>query len=394
MTISLSGKKNILLGVTGSIAAYKIPYLIRDFKERGYEVRIVMTSAAKEFVTKLTLQAVSDNAVYDELLDPGAEATMGHIRLARWADHILIAPASANFIAKLAHGVADDLLSTLCLAADVPIFIAPAMNQQMWKNVATQENMVTLKQRGIHCLGPAEGLQACGEEGPGRMLEPQEILDQYLALTCDLFLKNKRVLITAGPTHESIDPVRFIANRSSGKMGYALASEAARAGAQVTLISGPVVLDPPGNVKLIKVKTANEMLLAVQAEIAQKDIFISAAAIADYSLVQADQKIKHDKKSLSLNLEPTVDILANVCQRNPKPFVIGFAAETENLLENAEKKRVQKGVDLMVANDVSCSDIGFESDDNAVTVLSEKGAIYLEKVPKTLIAQRILKMIV
>jgi phosphopantothenoylcysteine decarboxylase/phosphopantothenate--cysteine ligase len=384
----------ILLGITGSIAAYKTPYLVRELKEKGYEVRVVMTASSKEFITPLTLQAVSDHTVYDELLDPVAESTMGHIRLARWADHILIAPASANFISKLVSGTANDLLSAICLAASVPLFIAPAMNQQMWQNTATQENMATIKRRGIHCLGPATGLQACGEDGPGRMLEPTDIIAQYEALTLDRSLVGKRILITAGPTHEAIDPVRFIANRSSGKMGYALASEAARMGATVTLVSGPVALKPPVGVQLIQVKTAADMLAAVQKEIAEKDVFISAAAVADYQVTApSSQKIKHDKKPLTLDLTATTDILATVCQMSPKPFVIGFAAETENLLENAEKKRLQKGVDLMVANDVSRTDIGFESEDNAVTVLSEKGPVYFEKASKKEIARSLLKRI-
>jgi phosphopantothenoylcysteine decarboxylase/phosphopantothenate--cysteine ligase len=380
----------ILLGITGSIAAYKAPYLVRELKEKSYEVRVAMTASSKEFVTPLTLQAVSDHAVYEELLDPVTESTMGHIRLARWADHILIAPASANFIAKLASGTADDLLSAICLAASVPIFIAPAMNQQMWQNAATQENITIIKRRGIHCLGPAIGLQACGEEGPGRMLEPADIVAQYEALTLDRSLAGKRILITAGPTHEAIDPVRFIANRSSGKMGYALASEAASMGAIVTLISGPVSLESPTGVK-----TAADMLIAVQKEIAEQNVFISAAAVADYQIAEpSSQKIKHDKKPLILNLTATTDILATVCGMNPKPFVIGFAAETEHLLENAEKKRLQKGVDLMVANDVSRADIGFESDDNAVTVFSDKRQIPLEKASKKIIAKQLLKILV
>ena len=387
-------KKKLLLGITGSIAAYKIPYLVREMVDKGYEVQVVLTESAKAFVTPLTLQTVSGHSVRDALLDPDAEFAMGHIELARWADLILIAPASANFIAKLTYGFADDLLSTLCLVATQPIWLAPAMNQQMWLNSATQENVMKLQVRGHRFLGPAAGIQACGEDGPGRMLEPADIAKEIFNSSEESFLNGKRVLITAGPTHEPIDPVRFITNRSSGKMGYALAEAAIIAGAHVTLITGPTSLHPPFVTKLIKVKTADEMQLAVHAEIIRQDIFISAAAVSDYKFPNPEkQKIKREAEPLSLLLEPTIDILQSISKIKPKPFIVGFAAETENILENARKKLHKKGCDLIIVNDVSRMDIGFESDDNAVTVLSEESAISIEKMPKKRLAQELLKII-
>lgn len=387
-------KKKLLLGITGSIAAYKTPYLVRELIDKHYDVRVVLTKSAEIFVTKMTLQAVSGHLVHDELFDPAAESAMSHIDLARWPDSILIAPASANVIAKLAGGFADDLLTTLCLASKSSIFIAPAMNQQMWLNSVTQENLAKLKSRHYQVLGPAEGIQACGEEGPGRMLEPHEIVEQLIDSEI-FFLKNMKILITAGPTHEPIDPVRFIANRSSGKMGYALSEQALAAGAEVTLITGPTSMAPPRGVKLIQVKTSADMQHAVQMEIANQTIFISTAAVSDYRVSQpSSQKIKRqENQSLSLNLESTVDILESVRKINSKTFIVGFAAETENIIENAEKKRIKKGVDLMVVNDVSQTDIGFESDDNAVTVLSKRGAIDIGKASKRIIAGQLLRMI-
>ena len=387
-------RKKLLLGITGSIAAYKIPCLIREMVDKGYEVQVVLTESAKEFVTPLTLQTVSGHSVRDALLDPDAEFSMGHIELARWADIILIAPASANFIAKLTHGFADDLLSTLCLAATKLIWLAPAMNQQMWLNSATQENVMKLQIRGHRFLGPAAGIQACGEDGLGRMLEPAEIAQEIVNSNEELFLNGKRILITAGPTHEAIDPVRFISNRSSGKMGYALAEAAITVGADVTLITGPSSLHPPLVNKLIKVKTTDEMQLAVHAEITHQDIFISAAAVSDYKFPNPEkQKIKREHQSLSLLLEPTVDILQSISKINPKPFIVGFAAETENILDNARKKLHKKGCDLIVVNDVSRTDIGFESDDNAVTVLFEESSISIEKTSKKMLAGQLLKII-
>lgn len=387
-------KQKLLLGITGSIAAYKTPYFIREMVDSGYEVQVVLTESAKTFVTPLTLQTVSGHPVHEQLLDTEAEAAMGHIQLARWADTILIAPASANFIAKLAHGFADDLLSTLCLAANKPIWLAPAMNQQMWLNSATQENVTKLQMRGHRLLGPAAGIQACGEDGLGRMLEPSDIAKEILNANSERFLKGKRVLITAGPTHEAIDPVRYIANRSSGKMGYALAEAATAAGAEVTLISGPVSLIPPLVSKFVKINNSNEMQSAVHNEISHQDIFISAAAVADYKPATLEQqKIKRQNQSLSLLLEPTIDILHTIGKLKQKPFIVGFAAETENIVENARMKLHKKGCDLIVVNDVGRQDIGFESEDNAVTVLSKENSITIEKTSKKLLAQQLLKII-
>lgn len=386
-------KKKLLLGITGSIAAYKTPYLIRELVDKDYEVQVVLTKSANLFVTKMILQAVSGYPVHEELFDAAAEAAMSHIALARWPHTILIAPASANFIAKLAGGFADDLLTTLCLASKASILIAPAMNQQMWLNPATQENLAKLKARGYQFLGPAIGIQACGEDGPGRMLEPHEIIEQ-LNFTQDLFLKDKKILITAGPTHEPIDPVRFIGNRSSGKMGYALAEQAIAAGAKVTLITGPTSVTPPCDVTLIQVKTAVEMQNAVEKSMTDQAIFISAAAVSDYRVQQPfSQKIKRQQGTMTLTLEPTTDILQSVSQSHPNAFIVGFAAETENVLGNADKKRLKKGVDLMIANDVSRTDIGFENDDNAVMVFSEEGMVSIEKMSKKNLARELLKMI-
>lgn len=387
-------KKKLLIGITGSIAAYKIPYFIREIIEYGYEIQVVLTESAKAFVTPLTLQTVAGQPVHEQLLDTEAEAAMGHIQLARWADIILIAPASANFIAKLAHGFADDLLSTLCLASNKSILLAPAMNQQMWFNSATQENVKQLQKRGHYFLGPAAGIQACGEDGPGRMLEPTDIVKEILTGHGNKFLKDKRILITAGPTHEAIDPVRYIANRSSGKMGYALAEAAMAAGANVTLISGPVSFSPPCVNKLINIKNVDEMYSAVQNEIAQQDIFVSAAAVADYKPIMVEQqKIKRQNQTISIQLEPTIDILQTIGKLKQKPFIVGFAAETQNIIENAKMKLQKKGCDLIVVNDVSNQEIGFESDDNAVTILSKEKFISIERTSKKILAQKLLKII-
>ncbi len=327
-------------------------------------------------------------------MDPAAEAAMGHIQLARWPDCILVAPASANFIAKLAHGFADDLLSTLCLASTARIILAPAMNQVMWANVATQTNINLLKGRGCLFLGPAEGSQACGDIGLGRMLEPSEILRDLASVFVKPYLKGHTILITAGPTQECIDPVRYLSNRSSGKMGFALAQAAIELGANVALISGPVVIMPPDKCRFIPVKTAAEMLEAVQVEIVKKDIFISTAAVADYQIVQPYlQKIKKAANHLTLHLKPTTDILATVSQMNPKPLIVGFSAETEHIFQFSEEKRLKKGADLMVVNDVSQVGIGFDSNENSVTVLSEDPPVYLEQAPKKIIAQQLLEIV-
>ncbi len=395
MTMKNTQKRRILLGITGSIAAYKTPDLIRRLKEQGYEVRVVLTTGGKSFVTPLSLQAVSQHKVYEQLMDVEAEAAMGHIELARWPDCILIAPASAQFIAKLTHGFADDLLTTLCLASNAQIILTPAMNQVMWANAATQENVNQLKKRGCLFLGPVEGFQACGDVGLGRMLEPLEIVTSLANCMLRPYLKGLRILITAGPTQEPIDPVRYFSNRSSGKMGFALAQAAIDAGAEVTLIGGPVALTPPERCKFISVKTAADMLEAVQTEIFAKDIFVSAAAIADYQASEPyRQKIKKTTTHLTLKLKPTIDILATVGQmKDPKPFIVGFSAETADVFRFAEEKRLRKGADLMIVNDVSQLGIGFDSDENEVTILSQEAPIYLKRAPKKLIAQQLLEII-
>lgn len=385
---------NIILGITGSIAAYKTPDLVRRLREQGAEVRVVLTQSAKAFVTPLSLQAVSGKMVHEALLDPETESAMSHIELARWATLILIAPASAHFIAKCAHGFADDLLSTLCLATQAKIIIAPAMNQVMWSNAITQENIKKLSARGFEILETGEGSQACGETGFGRLLEPLEIVKKLQALFTQSHLNGKSILITAGPTQEALDPVRYISNRSSGKMGYALAEAALNKGAIVTLISGPTALNPPTHCRFISVKTADEMLKAVQAEIKQQAIFISAAAVADYRPTQIEpEKIKKTQNATHLKLEPTVDILAFVTQMPDKPFCVGFAAETEQALKYGEEKRLRKKVDLMIVNDVSSPEIGFESDENAVSILSEESPIHLAKASKKVIAIQIMDLI-
>ncbi len=384
----------ILLGVTGSIAAYKTPDLVRRLRELGHEVRVVLTEGGKALVSALALQAVSGNPVHTELLDSAAEAAMGHIELARWADLILVAPASANCIARLAQGCADDLLTTLCLASEARLVVAPAMNSVMWSKPATQENINTLKHRETLILGPVIGVQACGEVGLGKMMEPLELAEQLQQLHARPCLKSQRILITAGPTQESIDPVRYLSNRSSGKMGYALAQAAIEMGAAVTLISGPVSLKAPENCQFIQVKTADEMFKAVQDFIQDQDIFIGVAAVADYKVAEvAPQKIKKGQAIKTLSLVPTVDILECVGRLNPKPFVVGFSAETHEAESLAEQKRLKKNVDLMVVNDVSQPDIGFESDMNAVTLLSAHEPIVLERASKKQIARQILEFI-
>ena len=343
--------KRLLLGVTGGIAAYKSADLVRRLRDAGAEVQVVMTQAATEFITPLTLQALSGHPVHRHLLDTEAESGMGHIALARWADAILVAPASANFCARLAQGRAEDLLSALCLASAAPVAVAPAMNRQMWENHATQNNFAQLRQRDIQLFGPAEGSQACGETGPGRMLEPIELV----TLTANLFdtglLDGLRVVITAGPTWEAIDPVRILTNRSSGKMGYALAEAAAAAGAQVTLISGPTALSPPERVTTLDVISAQDMFEAVHAHLDHTQIFIGVAAVADYRVQKvAGEKIKKTAETLTLTLVRNPDILASVTARSPAPFTVGFAAETNDLVAQARTKLVAKKLDLVAAN--------------------------------------------
>ena len=389
----LSNKK-IILGVTGGIAAYKSAELVRLLKGAGADVHVVMTQGAQEFITPLTMQALSGNPVHTTLLDPEAEAGMGHIELARWADLILIAPASANFIARLAQGQGDDLLTTLCLATNAPIAVAPAMNQAMWKDNNTQRNVKSLQSNNVVIMGPAHGEQACGDVGPGRMLEPAELT----RLTANQFehnsLTGQHVVITAGPTREPIDPVRYITNHSSGKMGYALAEAAAEAGASVTLISGPVNLNTPERVTRINVSTAQEMYEAAIEAAAQCDIFIASAAVADYTpITVADQKIKKHPNSMTIELRPTIDIVASVAALDPKPFTVGFAAETQNVPGYAQGKLNKKKLNMIVANDVSVSGIGFNSDDNAVTLIWPKGQLDIPKASKRQLARSIIESI-
>ena len=385
--------KRILLGISGSIAAYKSAEITRSLRELGADVRVVMTRAAMEFITPLTMQALSGNPVHSELLDTDAEAAMGHIELARWADLILLAPASADLIARLASGRADDLLSAVCLASKARIAIAPAMNQGMWANLATQDNIKTLKQRDYAVLGPSQGLQACGDIGPGRLLEPAQIIADCTQLFRNGLMTGKHILITAGPTREPIDPVRYISNRSSGKMGFAIARAAIEAGAKVTLITGPVQLAAANGVIRIDVETASQMHQAVHKHVAQCDIFISTAAVADYKPgLQAVNKIKKTAHDMQLKLVRTHDILSSVAALSPAPYTVGFAAETDNVLEYARAKMDRKKLDIIVANSVGPTK-GFDQDDNEMDVLWPQGHIHLEQNSKTLLAQKLIKII-
>jgi len=388
--------KRIVLGVTGGIAAYKSPDLVRRLVDQGAEVQVVMTSGARQFVTPMTFQAVSGRPVRSDLWDPAAEAAMGHIELARWADLILIAPATADFMAHLAHGLADDLLTTVCLASAAPVAVAPAMNRQMWANDATQSNVALLRSRGVHVLGPDSGSQACGETGEGRMVEPLALAAAAMALfPVQGPLSGKRVLLTAGPTRECIDPVRFITNRSSGKMGYAVAQAARELGAEVVLVSGPVNLCTPPGIRRIDVETAAQMHAAVQAEVAAADIFIATAAVADYRPANpAGLKIKKVTDSLEVHMERTVDILLAVAQRSPRPFVVGFAAETNDVEMHARAKLERKNLDLIAANEVGDCKV-FDQDDNALVLLWPYGGrLELGAGSKTLLARRLMTFIV
>jgi len=384
----------ILLGVTGGIAAYKSAELVRRLRDRGAEVLVVMTAGARQFVTPLTFQALSGRPVRTDLWDDAAEAAMGHIELARWADQVLIAPASADFLARLANGLADDLLTTLCLATDAPLSVAPAMNRLMWANAATQANVALLRSRGVTVLGPAEGDQACGETGPGRMLEPAEILDALAPQgAANRALAGLKVMITAGPTRERIDPVRFITNRSSGKMGFAVAEAAREAGAEVVLVSGPVNVATPPGVRRVDVETAEQMMNAVDEHVADTDIFIAAAAVSDYRPVQcASEKIKKTSDSLTLALSRTTDILATVAARAPRPFVVGFAAETQNVERNALAKLEGKRLDMIAANQVG-DNLAFDCEDNALTVYWPGGSQDLGRAPKRQLAAALVSLI-
>lgn len=387
-------RKRVILGVTGGIAAYKSAELIRRLIDFDAEVRVVMTEGAKEFITPLTLQALSGSPVHDSLLDPKAEAAMGHIALARWADIILIAPASANFLAKLNAGQGNDLLNTLCLASAAPIVVAPAMNQQMWANASTQDNMKSLTNKGIHVLGPAEGSQACGDVGPGRMIEPSELAQSLANFFKNKALTGKKVVITAGPTREALDPIRYISNHSSGKMGFSIAEAAIEAGASTTLIAGPVTLCTPDRVKRIDVVSAQDMFEASLAQAADADIFIATAAVADYRPQNiATEKIKKSTQSLTITLEKNPDIVAAVAQLSPKPFTVGFAAETQNVLDYARGKIKSKNLDMVAANDVSNSAIGFNSDENAVTVIWPAGHQVFNQASKPQIAKQLIALI-
>jgi len=384
----------VLLGVTGGIAAYKSAELVRRLREQGAEVQVVMTEGARQFVGPLTFQALSGRPVRSDLWDASAEAAMGHIELARWADRVVIAPASADFLARLAHGHANDLLTTLCLATDAPISVAPAMNRLMWANAATQANVATLRSRGVTILGPAEGEQACGETGAGRMVEPAEILAALLPREAGSgALAGRRVMITAGPTRERIDPVRFITNRSSGKMGYAVAEAARAAGAEVVIVSGPVNVATPAGVRRVDVETAEQMLEAVRANLPGTDIFIAAAAVSDYRPVQAAaEKIKKTSDSLMLALSRTTDILATVAAGSPRPFVVGFAAETQNVERNALAKLEGKRLDMIAANEVG-DRLAFDCDDNALTVYWPGGKRELARAPKREVAAGLVRLI-
>ena len=362
-------------------------------QQAGHEVRVVMTRAAMEFVRPLTFQALSGKPVHSDLLDPNAEAAMGHIELARWAERILIAPSSADVIARLAHGQADDLLAAVCLASEAPIAIAPAMNRAMWANAATSENILTLQRRGVQVWGPDEGVQACGEVGPGRMLEPAELAARLQAWLVPGALQGVRVVVTSGPTHEPLDPVRYLGNRSSGRMGHAVAAAAAEAGAAVTLITGPVALpDPPGMHEVVRVKTAQDMHEACMARAAETDLFIGVAAVADFRpAATATHKIKKGSaEGMSIELIRNPDILADMAALPNAPFTVGFAAETENLAEYAQAKLREKGVQMIAANHVSAEE-GFEAEDNALTLFTAQGHEELPRAAKTELARQLIQ---
>ena len=396
--------KNVLLGIGGGIAAYKSADLVRRLKERGFDVRVVMSQSAIEFITPLTLQALSGHPVSSSLLDPAAEAAMGHIELARWADLVIIAPATANLLARINAGMADELITTTCLATEAPIALCPAMNQQMYRNLATQANLASLQSRGYTLWGPASGRQACGEVGPGRMLEPLEIaeLASRFFATKDVYaeqesqpLAGQSVLITAGPTREAIDPVRYISNHSSGKMGFALAKAAADMGAVVTLVAGPVNLATPEGVTRIDVESAQNMLEAVMNHVDKKDIFIGCAAVADYRVSDiATSKIKKSAEEMQLALVRNPDILATVASLANRPFMVGFAAETHDVETYARDKLKRKNLNMIAANDVSVAGLGFNADANALRVFWPQGSQDLPATDKLTLARQLLSLIV
>jgi len=388
----------IILGITGGIAAYKTPELVRRLKGRGAEVQVVLTRSAREFVTETTLQAVSGLPVRSNLWDSEAEAAMGHIELARWADLVLIAPATAEIMSRLASGSAPDLLTTLCLATEAPLVIAPAMNHVMWANPAVQENRSKLADRGVRIIGPAVGEQACGESGPGRMLEAGEIVAAVIAPAAVAAartppLAGKTVMITAGPTREAIDPVRFISNRSSGKMGYALASAARDAGARVILVSGPVNVPVPDGVRCLHIESAKDMFAAVHEHIDDVDIFVGAAAVADYHAAAVKTgKIKKTAAGMSLDLKKNPDIVASVASLAGRPFTVGFAAETDKLREYALGKLEQKKLDMIIANLVG-ENLGFDKDENAVEVFWQGGEHSFPEEQKTVLAEKLIGLV-
>lgn len=388
--------KNIVLGISGGIAAYKTPELVRRLKDHGANIRVVMTDGAKAFITPLTLQAVSGNGVSDSLLDTQAELAMGHIELAKWADLILIAPATADVIARITHGMANDLLSTICLASDAPLVIAPAMNQQMWHAKATQDNVNILKARNVVLWGPGAGEQACGDVGLGRMLDVPDLVN----LACDFYqdiptsktLTNQHWVITAGPTREAIDPVRYISNHSSGKMGYSIAQAAEKAGAKVTIISGPVNIVAPNNCDVIQVNSAREMHHHALALASMADVFVACAAVADYRVDEvADHKIKKtaENDNLTIKLVKNPDIVADVAALNNKPYTVGFAAETQDVEQYAKAKLARKNLDLICANNVAIAGQGFNSDENSLTLFTATDEIHLPLSSKVKLAENL-----
>ena len=388
-------KKNIILCVTGGIAAYKSAEIIRLFKKDGADVRVVMTESAKEFITPLTLQAVSGNQIHDSLLDADAESAMGHIELAKWADIILIAPCTAESLSKITHGRADDLMGALILATNADVYIAPAMNMNMWLDKSTQDNYKILSERGLSFIGPAEGEQACGDIGPGRMVEPNEIVSLISSSTNRGILSGLTITITAGPTREQIDPVRFISNNSSGKMGYAIAEAAIELGANVNLVSGPVSLHADKAINISNINSADEMLESVMSFMDESNIFIGCAAVSDFSPVDyIDTKIKkEDSEQLVIQLKKNKDILSLVAEHFKNSYVVGFAAETSNVEENAKNKLNSKNLNMIISNDVSDQSIGFDVDENEVNVITKNETIFLKRDKKIRIARQILKII-
>tara|TARA_B000000441_G_scaffold35945_1_gene23336 strand:+ start:2816 stop:4027 length:1212 start_codon:yes stop_codon:yes gene_type:complete len=387
--------KNILLCITGGIAAYKSAEILRLFKKNGADIRIVMTEAAKEFITPLTMQALSGNPIHNSLLDEKAEAAMSHIELAKWADIIIIAPCTAETMSKLAHGRADDLMGAVILASNAKTFIAPAMNVEMWRDPVTQNNLNILSQRDLYFIGPASGEQACGDVGDGRMEEPLNIFNFIKNKVINNKLQNIKITITAGPTREQIDPVRYISNNSSGKMGYALADAAIEEGAEVILISGPVSLRSNPKAKLISINSADELLNEAYKAMESSDIFISCAAVADYKPLNShDNKIKKNKdEMLDITLTKNPDILSSISKKHPDKFIVGFAAETENVEDNAKDKLINKKLNMIIANDVSDTSIGFDSDNNEVMIITQNKSILAKKDSKLNIARNIIDLI-